>query len=106
MDASLSQFSLRLALIVATLAAVAVITGIFSDTVRYVCVGLIAVAALMTVGERRRAGGGWWPMLAAGAALSVVGAAASELNDTLGGLIAVVGGAMVVIGATVGFPAD
>ena len=106
MDASLSQLSLRLALIVATLAAVAVITGVFSDAVRYVCVGLIAVAALVTIGERRLAGGGWWNLLAVGAALSVVGAAAAELNDTLGGLIAVVGGAMVVIGATIGFPAD
>jgi hypothetical protein len=105
-DASLSQFSLRLALIVATLAAVAVITGVFSDTVRYVCVGIVALAAVLTIGERRRAGGGWWTLFAAGAGLSIVGAAAAELNDTVGGLIAVIGGALVVIGATVGFPAD
>ena len=106
MDATLSQFSLRLALVVATLAAVAVITGVFSDTVRYVCLGIVALAAVLTIGERRRAGGGWWTVFAVGAGLSIVGAAVAELNDTTGGLIAVIGGGLVVIGATIGFPAD
>ena len=51
----------------------------------------------------RAAGGG--RSLGAGAALSVAGAGLAELNDTVGGLVAVVGGALVVIAATIGFPA-
>jgi hypothetical protein len=105
-DGSLSQFSLRLALIAAAVAAVAVLTGLFSDPVRYACVGVVALSALATVAERRRPGGGWWTLFGAGAALSVAGAAVAELNDTIGGLLAVIGGALVVIAATIGFPVD
>jgi hypothetical protein len=106
MDGSLSQFSLRLLLIAAAAAAVAVLTGLFSDPVRYGCVGVMALATLATAGERRRVGGGWWTILGAGALLSAAGAGLAELNDTVGGLVAVVGGALVVIAATIGFPVD
>jgi hypothetical protein len=105
-DASLSQFSLRLALIAAAAAAVVVLTGVFSDAVRYGCLGVTTVATLATAPERRRAGGGWWTLLAAGTLLSLAGAGLAELNDTVGGLFAVVGGALVVIAATIGFPVD
>ena len=44
MGGSLSQFSLRLFLIAAAAAAVAVLTGLFSDPVRYGCVGVIVDA--------------------------------------------------------------
>jgi hypothetical protein len=106
MDGSLSQFSLRLLLIVAAAAAVAVLTGLFSDPVRYGCVGVMALATLATAGERRRAGGGWWTVLGAGTLLSAAGAGLAELNDTVGGLVVVVDGALVVIAATIGFPVD
>ncbi len=105
MSPGLSQFSLRLALVAAALASVAVLTGVFSDAVRYACLGVVALATLATVTERRREGGGWWTLLGAGAALSVAGAGLAELNDAVGGLVAVVGGALVVIAATIGFPA-
>ena len=105
-NGGLSQFSLRLALLVGAAAAVAVLTGLFSDPVRYGCLGVTALAALVTAGERRRPGGGWWILLATGAALSIAGAAVAELNDAVGGLLAVTGGALVVIAATIGFPAD
>jgi hypothetical protein len=105
-DGSLSQFSLRFALVAAAAAAVAVLTGLFSDPVRYVCLGVVVLATLATATERHRHGGGWWSLLAVGAALSIAGAGLAELNDTVGGLFAVVGGALVVIAATIGFPAD
>jgi hypothetical protein len=106
MNGGLSQFTLRLALIVAAAASVVVLTGLFSDGVRYGCVGAMVVTALVTATERRRSGGGWWTLLASGALLSAAGAALAELNDTLGGLCAVTGGALVVIAATIGFPTD
>lgn len=106
MDENLSQLSLRLALVTAALAAVVILTGIFPDTVRYACLGVIALCTLLTASERRRPGGGWWLLLGIGAGLSLVGAGAAELIDTVGGLIAVVGSSLVVIGAVIGFPAD
>ena len=49
------------------LASVAVMTALFSDAVRYACVGVVALAAAATVSERRRPGGGWWTLFGAGA---------------------------------------
>ena len=104
-DQGLSPRALRAALIAAAIAALAVLAGVFGDVVGYVCLGVIVIVALLTAGERREAGGGWWMLLGVGAAFSVAGLVLAEASETLGGLVAVVGGALVVIGATVGFPA-
>lgn len=106
MDGGLSQSALRTALVLASIAAVAILAGIFSDVVRYVCVGVIVLAAIVTVSERSRPGGGWWVLLGAGAALSAIGVGIAQLQDSVGGLIAVIGGVLVVIGSVIGFPAD
>ena len=106
MGEGLSQSALRTALVLASLAAMVILAGLFSDAVRYGCLGVIVLATLVTAGERSRQGGGWWTVLGAGAALSAIGAGVAELSETVGGLIAVVGGALVVIGSVIGFPAD
>ncbi|MDQ3759809.1 MAG: hypothetical protein M3331_07710 [Actinomycetota bacterium] len=106
MEEGLSQSALRTALVLASLAAVVVLAGLFSDAIRYGCLAVIIIATLVTAGERSRGGGGWWAVLGAGAALSAVGAGISEVSETIGGLIAVVGGVLVVVGAAIGFPAD
>ena len=106
MEGGLSQSALRTALVLASLAAVVILAGLFSDAVRYGCLGVIVLATLVTAGERSRDGGGWWMILGAGAALSAIGAGLSELSETAGGLIAVAGAVLVVIGSVIGFPAD
>ena len=106
MDEGLSQSALRTALVFAALAALVVLTGLFSDAVRLGCLVVIVLATLVTAGERSRPGGGWWTVLGAGAALSALGAGISEVSETVGGLIAVVGGVLVVVGSAIGFPAD
>ena len=106
MDQGLSQSALRTALVIASLAAVVILAGLFSDVVRYAALGVIVVATLVTAGERSRKGGGWWTLLGVGAALSAIGAGLSELSETVGGLIAVIGGVMVVVASVIGFPAD
>ena len=106
MDEGLSQSWLRTALVGASLAAVVILTGLFSDVVRYVCLGVILLVTFATVSERRRQGGGWWTVLAVGAALSAVGAGISEVSETAGGITAVVGGVLVVVGSAIGFPVD
>lgn len=106
MGEGLSQSALRTALVLASLAAVVILAGLFSDYVRYGCLGVIILATLLTAGERGRQGGGWWTILGIGAALSAIGAAVAELSETAGGLLAVAGGVLVVIGSVIGFPAD
>ena len=106
MSDGLSQSALRTALVLASVAAVVVLADLFSDAVRYGCLGVIVLATLFTAGERGRRGGGWWTILGIGAALSVIGAGLAELSETAGGLVAVAGGALVVIGSVIGFPAD
>ncbi len=97
---------LRFALVTATVCAVIVLAGILPEVVRYACVGAIVAVAALTITERRREGGGWWLLLGAGALLSAVGAGLAELSDTVGGLIAITGGALVVIACTIGYPVD
>jgi hypothetical protein len=56
-----SQTALRAALVVAAVAALIILAGLFGDAVRYVCLGLIVLAALFCAGERRQpAGGACW----------------------------------------------
>jgi hypothetical protein len=106
MEEGLSQSALRATLVVASVAAVLILAGLFSDGVRYVCLGLIILATVVTAGERSREGGGWWTVLGAGAALSALGAGVALLEDSVGGLIAVIGGVLVVIASVIGFPVD
>ena len=96
--------ALQVALIVAALAALVILVGVFDDAVRIVCLGAIALVAALTAPARRTAGGGWWALLALGALASIAGAALAEATATVGGLVAVVGGALVVVGAVVGLP--
>jgi hypothetical protein len=96
--------TLRLALIGAAAAAVVVMLGLFSSGVRYGCLGLVALVVFLTAPERRRTGSGWWDILIAGFGVSVLGALLSEAAETVGGILALGGGAMIIIAATIGFP--
>jgi uncharacterized membrane protein HdeD (DUF308 family) len=99
-----SDTVLRVALVVAGIAAFVVVLGVFGAGVRVACLVLIALAALVALPLRPRDGGGWWWILAGGAAASIAGAIIAQPSPTLGGLIALLGGIAVIIGAAVGFP--
>lgn len=96
--------ALQLVLFAAALAAGAILVSLFGDAVQLVCLGVIVVATILTAPMRGLEGGGWWSLLAVGALASVAGAALAELTETVGGLVAVLGGALVVVGAAIGFP--
>jgi hypothetical protein len=100
----LGHRGLQAALIAAALAALAILVSLFSDPVRIGCLVVIALATIVTAPQRGVNGGGWWTLLAAGAVASIAGAGLAELTETVGGLVAVVGGALVVVAATIGFP--
>jgi hypothetical protein len=100
----LGHRGLQAALIAGALAALAILVSLFSDPVRIGCLVVIALATIVTAPQRRVRGGGWWTLLAAGAVASIAGAGLAELTETVGGLVAVVGGALVVVAAAIGFP--
>jgi hypothetical protein len=103
----LSLRPLQLVLIAAAAAAIVVMAGLFSTGVRLACLGAVVAAAWATEPERHRSGGGWWMLIAAGAALSIAGLAVEELSEaaeTVAGIVAIAGAALVIVGATVGFP--
>jgi hypothetical protein len=100
----LGDRGLQVALLAAALAALAILVSLFGDPVRVGCLAVIAVATIVTAPQRRLRGGGWWSLLAAGALASVAGFGLAELTETVGGLVAVVGGVLVVVAATIGFP--
>ena len=98
---------LQLALLAVGLAALVVMSGLFSTTVRIACLALIVAGAWWTEPERNRRGGGWWLLIGIGSVLSVVGFALAELSEsaeTGAGIVSIVGAATVAIGATIGFP--
>jgi hypothetical protein len=95
---------LRLALVVAAAAAIAVALDLFSTGVRIACLAVLVGVLAITSGERRRLGSGWWDLFAVGTAVSIAGALIALAAATLGGIIAIVGAALVLVGATIGFP--
>ena len=101
-----SDTVLRVALVVAAISAFIVVLGIFGPGLRIACLVLIALATLVALALRPRDGGGWWWILAGGAVASIAGAIIAQPSATLGGLIALLGGIAVIIGAAVGFPAQ
>ena len=98
---------LQLTLAVTVAAAAIVMVGALSTGVRIAALGVVVAGAWLSEPERSRRGGGWWLLLGAGAALAVVGFAVSELSEPAeiaAGVVAIAGSALVIIGATIGFP--
>lgn len=77
---------------------------LFSIPVRIACLVVLAAVLMVTSGERRRAGSGWWDVMALGLAVSVVGAVLAQVAETSGGIVAVIGAALILVAATIGFP--
>jgi len=103
----LSTRTLQLTLILTAAAAVVVMGGLLSTGARVICLAVIVAGAWLTEPERSRRGGGWWLLLGAGAVLAVAGFAVAELSEpaeTAAGIAAIAGSALVIIGATIGFP--
>ncbi|MFL5871085.1 MAG: hypothetical protein ACJ75R_08380 [Solirubrobacterales bacterium] len=100
----MSLRALQLTLLVVAAAAIVVMADLFATGVRLGCLALVVAGTWLTADQRHGRGGGWWILLAIGAALSVLGLAISWPADTAGGIVAVVGAALVLIAATIGFP--
>jgi hypothetical protein len=101
-----SEQALRVALVVAAIGALIVVLGLFSAPIRVVCLVLIAVATVIVAPWRSTRGGGWWWILAAGTIVSIVGAIVAQPAVTLGGVMALLGGLAVIVGAAIGFPTE
>jgi hypothetical protein len=106
MSSLTSRAALRTALVAAAIAALVVLLNAFSAGFRVLCLGVIVIATVLSFPESRREDGGWWWFLAGGAAGSVIGAIVAQPSATLGGWMALLGGLVVIIGATVGFPRE
>jgi hypothetical protein len=98
---------LQLTLALTAAAAAAVMAGLLSTGARVACLAVVVAGAWLTEPERTRRGGGWWLLIGAGTALAIAGFAIAELSEpaeTEAGIVAIAGSALVIIGATVGFP--
>jgi hypothetical protein len=101
--------AVQIALGMAVLGAALILCGLFGVVISVIGLLLIVAGTVLSAPAAPspgQPGRGWWPMLAAGAALSLLGALVSIASDTIGGLIAVAGGVAVVVGAALGFPLE
>lgn len=94
--------ALRVVLGLAIVGALIILLGLFGAAAGVI--GLIMIVAATVLSAPAGAREGWWATLAVGAALSVVAALVAVGAETLGGLLAVLAGVLVLVGAVLGFP--
>jgi hypothetical protein len=104
MAVSGSLRAVQLTLLAVAAAAIVIMADLFAIGIRLDCLAVVVGGTLLTADERRRRGGGWWALLAAGAGLSVAGLVLSAAAETAGGIVAILGAALVLVGVTIGFP--
>jgi len=94
----------RLALLLAAGGAIMVMVGLPDALIGFAGLAAIALGTVLSAPAARGPGGGWWNLLASGAVLSAIGAVIALTSEGVGGLIALIGGAAVLVASTVGFP--
>jgi hypothetical protein len=94
--------SLQLALAAAAVGALLILLSLGGAIMSVVGLVLIVLGTVASAPFAR--GAGWWRLLGIGAVLSLLAALIQLGNETLGGLVAVVGGILVLIGVSLGFP--
>ena len=91
---------LRVALLAAAAGALLAMVDL---AVAATAVGLVLVVLGTLIAAPLAPSGGWWNLLAIGAALTLTGTLLSQVAATIGGLITVAGGALVITGSTFGY---
>ena len=102
MNLRVTQF----ALLLATVASVVIIVGLFDTAASLVALGAVVLATLLAAPAGRGPGGGWWTLMAVGTLLSGIGAIVAIFSEGIGGLIALLGGVAVISGSAMGFPLE
>jgi hypothetical protein len=92
------------ALLIAAAGAVVIMLGLFGTGVDIAALVAICLGTVLAAPAGRGPDGGWWSLLGTGAILSVAGALAAIGSEGLGGLLALIGGVCVLVGAAMGFP--
>jgi hypothetical protein len=95
---------IQVGLLVAALASLVVMFGLFSAVVRVLLLVVMAGVVVITAPQRAERGGGWWMLLTIGVVGSIASAIIAQVAQTLGGVLAVIFGLLVVIAATIGLP--
>ena len=94
----------QVALILAAAGAVMILLGILGTPADLIGLAAILLGTVLSAPAGRAPGSGWWSLLAAGAALSVLGALLALASEGVGGLVALIGGVAVLAGSAFGFP--
>jgi hypothetical protein len=95
---------IQFALVLAGAGAVVILLGVLGTGADIAGLAAIVVGTVLTAPAARREGNGWWSLLAVGMVLSVLGALLALATDSVGGLVALLGGIVVITGAAFGFP--
>lgn len=94
------------ALLVAAAGAIVVMLELLGTLASLIGLGGIVVGTVLAAPAGRGPRGGWWAVLATGAVLSALGALLGLASEAVGGLIALLGGVAVLVGAALGYPLE
>lgn len=94
------------ALLLAAAGAIVIMLELLGNVASLIGLGGVLVGTVLAAPAGRGPRGGWWTVLAAGAALLVLGALLGLASGAVGGLIALLGGVAVLVGAAMGYPLD
>lgn len=96
-----TRLALQLALAAAAAGSLIILLSLFGTAASVVGLALIVLGTVVSAPASE---GGWWALLAAGTAISIAAALVQLGSNALGGLLAVIGGVLVLVAVSLGYP--
>jgi len=98
---------LQAILAIGAIGAALVLVNLLGTTAELIGVGLMALATILTAPAAPDPDSGsfnWWALIAGGTALALIGVPLGIAVESVGGLIAALGGGLVMVGVAFGMP--
>lgn len=92
---------------IGAIGAALVLVNLLGTTAGLIGVGLMALTTVLTAPVAPEPGSGginWWALIAGGTVLALVGVPLAIAVESVGGLIAALGGGLVIVGVAFGMP--
>jgi hypothetical protein len=103
----MTRSRLQAILAIGAIGAALVLVNLLGTAGGLIGVGLMLLATVLTAPAAPQPGSGginWWALIAGGTALALIGVPLALAVEAIGGLIAAIGGGLVIVGVAFGMP--